>query len=188
MTGASGALPMAPYSHRIAWIVFVGLLLLAALLIVQSSNGLPARMAVHFDAAGNPNSFMPANRYLRLTLLFALGLPIALVGIMTAVFSRAIDFKLPNRDYWLAPERLARTRSVLVRHGIWAGSLLTGFMCFMHWLVLAHSLYPRAAIRSNGFDDIQSTLGDLGRNIIAAAKPITAVAIQPSTVSVRLAV
>ena len=106
MTSASGALPMAPYSLRIAWIVFIGLLLLAALLIVQSPNGLPALMAVHFDAAGNPNSFMPANRHLRLALLFALGLPIALVGIMTAVFSRAIDFKLPNRDYWLAPERL----------------------------------------------------------------------------------
>jgi hypothetical protein len=44
--------------------------------------------------------------------------------------------KLPNRDYWLAPERIAQTRSMLVAHGVWFGSLLVAMVCFAHWLEL----------------------------------------------------
>jgi hypothetical protein len=45
--------------------------------------------------------------------------------------------KLPNRDYWLAPERIGQTRGILVAHGIWFGSLLISMVCYVHWLVLA---------------------------------------------------
>jgi len=44
--------------------------------------------------------------------------------------------KLPNREYWLAPQRLDRTRSFLVAHGVWFGSLLVTLVCFVHWLEL----------------------------------------------------
>jgi putative copper export protein len=59
------------------------------------------------------------------------------VAILTAVYSRATDLKLPNRDYWLAPERIDRTRAFLVAHGVWFGSLLVVLACFVHWLELA---------------------------------------------------
>jgi hypothetical protein len=43
---------------------------------------------------------------------------------------------MPNREYWLAPERLDRTRAFLVAHGVWFGSLLVTLGCFVHWLEL----------------------------------------------------
>jgi uncharacterized membrane protein len=123
-------------SHIFTWAVFIGVLLLAALFVNLTVGNLPRLVAVHFDAAGLPTSYMAASRYRLFILLFAVVLPIGLVVFITRAYSRAKEMKLPNRDYWLAPQRIARTRSFLVAHGIWFGSLLVGFMCFMHWLVL----------------------------------------------------
>jgi uncharacterized membrane protein len=128
--------PPQRYSHKIPWAVFIAALLLAALFVNQTASELPSAVAVHFDASGQATSFMASGRYRLFILLFAIGLPIAIVALMTTAYSRATEFKLPNRDYWLAPQRLARTRSFLVGHGIWFGSLLTGLMSFMHWLIL----------------------------------------------------
>jgi uncharacterized membrane protein len=128
--------PPQRYSHKIPWAVFVGALLLAAVFVNQTASELPSNVAVHFDASGEATSFMATGRYRMFILLFAIGLPIAIVAVMTTAYSRATEFKLPNRDFWLAPQRLERTRSFLVGHGIWFGSLFTGLMSFMHWLVL----------------------------------------------------
>jgi uncharacterized membrane protein len=128
--------PPQRYSHKISWAVFIGMLLLAALFVNQTASELPKKVAVHFDAAGQATSFMTVGHYRLFILLFAIGLPLAVVATMATAYSRAAYFKLPNRDYWLAPPRLARTRSFLIAHGIWFGSLLVGLMCFMHWLIL----------------------------------------------------
>jgi uncharacterized membrane protein YfcA len=70
-------------------------------------------------------------------------LPVALVALLTFVYSHANDMKLPNRDYWLAPEHIEQTRAILVTHAIWFGSLLVCMACFVHWLELrAHQLVP----------------------------------------------
>jgi uncharacterized membrane protein len=127
---------MAGMTHKFSWGVFLAMLLIAALFVSRTANELPTLVAVHFDETGRPTSFMASQQYTVFALLFAIAMPLALVAIMTASYSRASQFKLPNRDYWLAPQRIARTRSFLVAHGIWFGSLLVGLMCFMHWLVL----------------------------------------------------
>jgi hypothetical protein len=36
----------------------------------------------------------------------------------------------------MAPQRIDRTRSFLVAHGVWLGSLLVVLSCFVHWLEL----------------------------------------------------
>jgi uncharacterized membrane protein len=116
--------------------VFAAMLLFAAIFIIESSADLPLTVASHFDAAGQPNSYMSHDGYVRFALCLALGLPILVVAILSAVYSRAADFKLPNKEYWLAPQRLARTRAFLVTHGLWFGSLLVILVCAIHWLVL----------------------------------------------------
>ena len=122
--------------HKVTWAVFIGLLLFAILFVTGTASELPLRVASHFDAAGQPNAFMSRSGYIRFVLCLCLGLPIVVVGILTAVYSRANDLKLPNREYWLAPQRLDRTRGFLVAHGVWFGSLLVILACFVHWLEL----------------------------------------------------
>jgi uncharacterized membrane protein len=127
----------------VTWSVFILLLLFAILFVTGTSSELPLTVASHFDAAGQPNAFMSRSGYIRFVLCLAIGLPIAVLAVLTTVYSRARDLKLPNRDYWLAPQRLDRTRAFLVAHGVWFGSLLVTLVCSVHWLELgANRLRP----------------------------------------------
>ncbi len=130
-------------SHRITWAIFVAVLILAMIFIAGSASGLPDRVASHFDAAGDPNAFMPRDSYVRLMLAMAVGLPALLVALLTAVYSRAKTLKVPHREYWLAPERIESTRAFLVAHGVWFGILLAILVCFVQVLELhANRLHP----------------------------------------------
>jgi serine/threonine-protein kinase len=119
------------------WLVFIALLLFAIVFVSGTVSELPLTVASHFDGAGRANAFMSRSGYTRFVLCFAVGLPSVVVGVLTVVFSRATDFKLPNREYWLASERIDRTRTFLVAHGVWFGSLLVVLSCFVHWLEIA---------------------------------------------------
>ena len=129
--------------HRVSYAVFAALLLLATIFILATESQLPAFVASHFDAAGDPNAFMPRARYVRFVLCLAIGLPAAVVTVLSVVYRHARNMKLPHREYWLAPERNESTRSFLIAHGVWFGSLLVILICFMHWLELgANRLQP----------------------------------------------
>lgn len=118
-------------------IIALALALLTAYFFVTHTGAqLPALTAVHFDAAGNANSYMARAQYLKFASLLTVGLPLALVILMSLVYSRARGFKVPNHDYWMAPERAAATRSFLIGHGIWFGILLSAMMCFIHWTIV----------------------------------------------------
>lgn len=129
--------------HKLTWLLFVLLLMFAVIFVNRTAASLPSIVASHFDAAGQPNGFMSRSDYMVLLRVLTLGLPLAVVGILAIVYSRATDLKMPNREYWLAPQRLERTRAFLIAHGVWLGSMLVAFMCFFHWLELdANSQQP----------------------------------------------
>jgi uncharacterized membrane protein len=128
---------------RIPWIFFVLMLLFAILYVTRTAVQLPPMVASHFDASGYPNATMTRSTYTLFVLGLSVGLPVAMVILLTVVFSNARDFKLPNRDYWLAPQRIAQTRSVLINYAVWFGSAMVAMACFVHWLELgAHRSVP----------------------------------------------
>jgi hypothetical protein len=105
--------------NKISWVAFFLALLLAILYFSNTVSSLPPMVASRFDGAGFPTAHMTRAFYTKF------------------MFAMAGDMKLPNRDYWLAPERIAQTRALLVAHGVWFGCLMVGMVCYMHWLVLA---------------------------------------------------
>jgi hypothetical protein len=128
---------------KIPWIVFASMLFFAFLYVTNTSATLPPMVASHFDASGFPTSFMTRGRYTGLMLGLSVGLPIGLVVLLTLVYSRAKDMKLPNRDYWLAPERIAQTRSLLVNYAVWFGCTMVAMACYVHWLeITTHRSVP----------------------------------------------
>jgi uncharacterized membrane protein len=137
--------------HRVTWSVFIVLLLFAVLFVTNTASELPLTVASHFDAAGRPNGFMSHSGYIRFVLCAAVGLPVIVVAILTAVYSRATELKLPNREYWLAPQRLDQTRAFLVAHGVWLGSLLVILGCFVHWLELVANRQQPAHLSNQSF-------------------------------------
>lgn len=133
----------AAVKHPVSTAVFVIALLLAVGFIASSTSQLPPVVASHFDAAGNPNSFMARGDYIHFMLSIGVALPMVLVAMLTFVNSRKIKLKLPNSDYWMAPSRIAETRAFLVGHSVWFGTIFIAMIGFVHWLVLkAHQVAP----------------------------------------------
>ena len=129
--------------NRIAWIAFASTLLFAIVFFANSTSSLPPLVASHFDASGYPTAYMSHDFYSRFVFLMGTALPIVLVALLTLIYSKASDMKMPNRDYWLAPERIAQTRALLVAHGVWFGCLMVAMVCYIHWLELgAHRSVP----------------------------------------------
>ena len=124
-------------------IAFVLALLFAILFFADTVSSLPPLVVSHFDGAGMPTAHMSRDSYARFLFLMGVGFPIALVALLTLIYSNAKAMRLPNAAYWLAPERIAQTRALLAAHAAWFGCLLVAMVCYVHWLELgAHRSLP----------------------------------------------
>ena len=89
--------------------------LLASALLVAAHlwwhyPGLPEKMPTHFGSDGHADGFMTRAQYAQFELGLIAGMTLLFLGIgwlIKAVPADAIN--VPNRDYWLAPERRAET-------------------------------------------------------------------------------
>jgi hypothetical protein len=113
------------------------LVVCASTFIWLTSLRLPAVVASHFGASGFANGFMPRDSYISFMLAFAIGLPVLIVVASRLRFDKpGARINLPNRDYWLAPERREQTVSFLREHVLRLGATLVAFLCYVHWLVV----------------------------------------------------
>jgi len=121
-----------------AFAIFCLVLIPASAFVYLTSGSLPPVVASHFVAGGTADGFMPRDGYLTLMLSMTIGVPLLVVVLSCSVRLFPVRFiNLPNRDYWLAPERAAETLSWMESRGAILGTLVAGFMCFAHWLVVA---------------------------------------------------
>jgi uncharacterized membrane protein len=127
-------------------IVLFGVLLAGAAWRVSRLTGdLPAIVAVHFDAGGKPNGFTTREGCRQFMLVLTLGAPVFIVFV-TALIPRLIPatmINIPNRAYWLAPERADESIGFLSEQGIWFGCIFLVFAaCIDELLVQANSTAP----------------------------------------------
>lgn len=125
----------------------------AVAFVWHTSNGLPALVASNFGASGMANGYMPHDFYVRFMVVLVIGLPTLMVFVTGHVLgSSKVRINLPNRDYWLSPERYAETIAFLRAGLIWFGVLLVTFLCYVHWLVVvANSVQPALLSESRLF-------------------------------------
>jgi uncharacterized membrane protein len=107
---------------RLPRILFFGIVLLAIAQCLHDFPLLPDRMASHFGASGMPNGWMTKSQFF---MTFALTLlPALLVEFWVASrIANKPDAKinLPNKEYWLAPERRAGTFAYFETFFAWYG-------------------------------------------------------------------
>ena len=123
--------------RRLHLLLFLGAMLAAAGYVVATSAGLPARVATHFGGSGAADGWMTRAGYVRFMLLFIAVLPSALVaaiGLLPRLFPQWVN--LPNRAYWLGPERREDSLDFLLAHACWFGVLIVLFMAAIHYLLL----------------------------------------------------
>jgi hypothetical protein len=126
-------------------IVFsLGFIALQSIRLALSFDRLPPVMATHFDLAGKPNGFQGRAGFVWTSLLLSL-LLFALFATLPAILPRVPDrfVNLPDKDYWLAPERRARTFQRLGAMSDWLGCATIGLLVGVFELVIRANLTQR---------------------------------------------
>ena len=109
----------------------------AATFVLITSGNLPPLVASHFGVGGAVDGFMSRNAYVGYMLVGVVVIPLLIVvpqRLVRSIPPRLIN--VPNRDYWLAPERIESTLDYLRNHAVWFAALLVAFLCFVHWEVV----------------------------------------------------
>ena len=129
---------------RSATASLVGVVVAVAVYELLSGRSLPTYVASHFAGNGAANGYMPRSAYVAFMLVVTISLPVVIFAsarILPRVPPSLLN--LPNRDYWLAPERRAQTYGYLSDHTAYFATMLAVFLGFVHWrVVAANALHP----------------------------------------------
>ena len=129
---------------RICSLLFAVVLIVVGWFIVTTTAGLPASVASHFGGGWLANGWMARDDYLVFSLAFSTLLPLivaAIVGWLPRLYPNLVN--VPNRDYWLVPERRTTMLDTLALSGVALGALLSIFMGGIHGLILkANAVVP----------------------------------------------
>ena len=94
----------------------------------------PPVLAVHFDLAGNPNGWQDRIKFIVIGTSLSFILPpflVACIGVLPRVIPpRSIN--LPNREFWLAPERREETYNAMLYFALWLACLVQAFLIAIH--------------------------------------------------------
>lgn len=109
---------------------------LAVAFVMATSHALPDVTASHFVANGQADGFVSRHAYMAITSALIM-VPLFLAWITTYIGRHYPTLlNIPNRDYWLLPERREAAIAVLDAAMEWFAQALLAFLCYVHWLVL----------------------------------------------------
>jgi uncharacterized membrane protein len=117
------------------------LILLALLQAVHYWPLLPDPMATHFDDAGKADGWSSKSSFFASNLIFTIGMALlflALPLLLDKVPNEWIN--MPNKGYWLAPERRAATIEAIQRWSEWLGAATVALLLGMAQLTIAANL------------------------------------------------
>lgn len=128
---------------RLPKLIFVLLVFYAAVHFSYSYAQLPEVVASHFNASGAANGWQPKSAFFTVFVgvsMLALLMGFAIPKIIFAIPAELIN--LPNKRYWLAPERRAETTQFLSAHFAWFGCALYLVMIFAFDYAVQSNLHP----------------------------------------------
>ncbi|GEP45384.1 hypothetical protein BGE01nite_46750 [Brevifollis gellanilyticus] len=118
--------------------------------LVSTHSDLPERVAIHFGANGQANGWSTRTEH----CLWLGAAPILVVAFLGLVLWLASAFpqtlNLPNRDYWMAPERKRDTLFILAGKNLVLAAIMTGFMSCVHWLILTSNAVTPPKLEAGG--------------------------------------
>ena len=128
------------WAARMTRLPYLAFVVLAVVLLIDlglTSPPLAEPVATHFDGGGNANGWMSRNGYVVFMIAFGIGLPLLIMGLIRVAPARFPGrLRIPNRSYWLAPERREETLQFLNAHVAWLATLMVLFVIAIHHLVL----------------------------------------------------
>jgi hypothetical protein len=129
-----------------AWLVLVVVFVLA------TGMQLPPIVASHFVGAGEADAFMSRAAYLAAMCFFATAIPALLVFWTRRTIQRSPqNVNLPNREYWMAPQRREASLQAVTTHMMLFGFALSLLIAFAHWEVIQANLRQPPRLASDRF-------------------------------------
>ena len=109
--------------RNISLLVFIVLLLLCLGQAAYYYPLLPDRVASHFGASGQPDAWSSKESFVKIYFIVVVFIVLLFpgIGLMLRKIPTSL-MNLPNKDYWLSPERSQDTIDVLSRQFLWFGS------------------------------------------------------------------
>lgn len=125
------------------------LIFLLALSVIQSVYfypQLPDTVASHFDGRGIPNGWMSKQMFVAVYL--------GMMLLMVAIFHIIPRFpnqlrNIPNRDYWMAPERKEGTLNYIDNVSPRLGIATMLLFLYVFQLVMEANLFPKPVLSGN---------------------------------------
>ena len=108
---------------------------------------LPYKVAIHFNASGFPDNF--SDKLFSALMQVGVVIFMALVVLVSDYFVKhgSDNFiNIPNRKYWLAPERRERTIDLLSSFVYWLGILTNLFLIFVSQRIINVNLNPEMTL------------------------------------------
>jgi serine/threonine-protein kinase len=109
--------------------------------VLWARGELPPQVSSHFNAVGQPDDSMSRDGYLALMAAVGVGMPLFLSAIFYGVrFFPTSIVNMPNREYWLAPERRLETSQKMLGYGLWFACAESLFLTLIHVHVVQANL------------------------------------------------
>lgn len=128
---------------RIANVLFFGIVVAAAAQCATEFPLLPDRIASHFGPSGMPNGWMTKSQFF--TIYAAMLLPALAVEFWVAhkiANTPGARINLPNKEFWLAPERRDATFGYFKSFFAWYGCALLLLLVYVMGLAMRANLDP----------------------------------------------
>lgn len=128
---------------RLPKLIFVLLALYAAVHFSAVYPQLPGVVASHFNERGAPNGYQPKKAFFE--VLIIVSIIVAVIGFAIPKIISVLPpqmVNLPNKSYWLAPERVAETMAFLDAHFAWFACALFLFNILVFDYAIQINLHP----------------------------------------------
>jgi hypothetical protein len=132
------------HSRRTAWLALFCVLAGFMAYVGLKSRELPERVATHFNLEGRADGWMTRAKHRQFSLAAGVGSPLFVVGVFALIrLMGGAGLNVPNKQFWLAPERRDETFGYIERRGIWLAVLTAGFHGGLFYTVIdANSRRP----------------------------------------------
>lgn len=110
------------------------LLMLHVLFIALTLSTLPDPIATHFNSANLPDDWSSHQTYWLIQVLVSIVTPMFVVFLLS--FTNRLPsylVNLPNKDYWLHPDRQESTQQRIVIYGWWMACIIVIFSIGLHY-------------------------------------------------------
>jgi uncharacterized membrane protein len=139
-------------NNRLPRSIFLGLIVIGAVQAHYYAQRMPEVIASHFGNAGMANGWQSKSAFFITELGLIIAASVVTFGapLITALLP-ASAINLPNKEFWLAPDRREYILSYFRAQFAWFGCALLAFLLFVMQLVFRANLQPPPQLETSAF-------------------------------------